>query len=197
MKETACMNIILASASPRRRKILSDMGYRFATVPSRIREESITGETPGDHVLRLSSIKAKTVAGEFPNDLVIGADTAVVLKGEILGKPLSEKEAVEMLGKLSGRTHTVYTGLALIHIDGNIKKSGYDKTEVTFNKLAEERIREYVKSGEPLDKAGSYGIQGIGSFLVKSYSGDLDTVIGFPSRLFEKMYEEASSCLSL
>jgi septum formation protein len=197
MKETACMNIILASASPRRRKILSDMGYRFATVPSRIKEESITGETPGDHVARLSSIKAKTVAGEFPNDLVIGADTAVILEGEILGKPLSEKEAVGMLGKLSGRTHTVYTGLALIHIDADIKIAGYDKTEVTFNDLAEERIREYVKSGEPLDKAGSYGIQGIGSFLVKSYSGELDTVIGFPSRLFKKMYEEVSSCLSL
>lgn len=197
MKDTVCMNIILASASPRRRKILSDMGHRFTAIPARIIEESIPGETPEDHVVRLSSIKAETVAADNPGDLVIGADTAVVLDGEILGKPFSENEAMEMLRKLSGRTHTVYTGLAFIHIDGNIKIAGYDKTEVTFNDLKDERIKEYVGSGEPLDKAGSYGIQGIGSFLVKEFSGELDTVIGFPSRLFAKMYEEVSACLSL
>lgn len=197
MKDTACMNIILASASPRRRKILSDLGFQFRIVPSNIEEEPVAGESPADHVMRLSSIKAEMVAADYPDDLVIGADTAVVLEGEILGKPLSESEAVEMLEKLSGRAHTVYTGLALIHGAENIKKADYDKTEVTFNDLPESRIREYVKSGEPLDKAGSYGIQGAGSFLVKAYSGELDTVIGFPSALFQKMYEEVSSCLSL
>jgi len=197
MKDTVCMKIILASASPRRRKILADLGYRFEVVPSHADEASLAGELPGDHVVRLSSIKAQTVARDYPGDLVIGADTAVVLENEILGKPESEEEAVSMLERLSGRTHTVFTGLALIHIEGNIKRSGYEKTEVTFNELNANRIREYVKSGEPLDKAGSYGIQGIGSFLVKDYSGELDTVIGFPSGLFKKMYEEVSSCLSL
>jgi len=197
MKDTACMKIVLASASPRRRKILADLGYRFEVVPSHAHEPSLAGESPGDHVVRLSSIKAQTVARGYPGDLVIGADTAVVLENEILGKPASEEEAVRMLERLSGRTHTVFTGLALIHIEGNIERSGYDKTEVTFNELKTNRIREYVKSGEPLDKAGSYGIQGIGSFLVKDYSGELDTVIGFPSGLFKKMYEEVSSCLSL
>lgn len=197
MKDTACMNIVLASSSPRRRKILTDLGYRFEIVPSHADEAILAGETPGDHVVRLSSIKAEMVAKDYPGDLVIGADTAVVLENEILGKPDSEEEAVRMLERLSGRTHAVYTGLALVHIEGNIKRSGYDKTEVTFNKLTTNRIREYVNSGEPLDKAGSYGIQGIGSFLVKEYSGELDTVIGFPSGLFKKMYEEVCSCLSL
>ena len=197
MKETVCMNIILASASPRRSKILSKLGYQFRTVPSRIEEESISGESPEDHVLRLSGIKAKTVAEDYPGDLVIGADTEVVLEGIILGKPGSEGEAIEMLKKLSGRTHTVYTGLTLIQAAGKISKSGYEKAEVTFNDLSEESIRNYVKSGEPLDKAGSYGIQGVGSFLVKSCAGELETVIGFPSRLFEQLYKEVSSCLSL
>jgi septum formation protein len=197
MKETVCMNIILASASPRRSRILSELGYQFRTVPSKIVEKSIPGESPEDHVLRLSGIKAKTVADDYPGDLVIGADTEVVLQGEILGKPDSEGEAIEMLKMLSGQTHSVYTGLTLIQADERISKSGYDKAEVTFNDLSEERIRDYVKSGEPLDKAGSYGIQGIGSFLVKNCAGELDTVIGFPSRLFKQLYKEVSSCLSL
>lgn len=190
------MKIILASGSPRRRKILSDMGYDFEIAVADIAENIVRDESPADHVKRLSGKKAEKVAIDYSDDIVIGADTAVVLDGEILGKPGSEKEAFEMLSGLSGKTHTVFTGLTVMIGSEKIKRSDYDRTEVTFNELSESRIREYVDSGEPLDKAGSYGIQGMGSFLVKSYSGEIDTVIGFPSKLFEKMYLEVRSCLS-
>ena len=196
MRETACMKIILASGSPRRREILSGLGYNFGIVAPEIDENIIPGEPPAEHVLRLSAIKAEEVARDYPDDLVIGADTAVVLQGEILGKPVSEDEAFEMLSKLSGRTHTVYTGLTLMIYNDHVKQSDYDRTEVTFNILRADDIRGYIKSREPLDKAGSYGIQGMGSFLVKKYDGELDTVIGFPSRLFLRMYEEVNSCLN-
>jgi len=196
LREAVCMKIILASGSPRRRKILSDMGYDFEITVADIVEDIIRDESPANHVLRLSEKKAEKVAVDYPDDMVIGADTAVVLDGEILGKPDSEKEAFEMLLKLSGKTHTVYTGLAVVVRSEKIRRSDYDRTEVTFNELSEGRIREYVNSGEPLDKAGSYGIQGMGSFLVKNYSGEIDTVIGFPSGLFKKMYMEVRSCLN-
>ncbi|UCE66893.1 MAG: septum formation protein Maf [Candidatus Zixiibacteriota bacterium] len=190
------MKIILASESPRRSKILSDMGYDFEIAIADVVEDIIGDESPSDHVIRLSSKKAERVAGDYPDDVVIGADTAVVLDGEILGKPGSEKEAFKMLSRLSGKTHTVFSGLTVMVGSEKLKRSDYDRTEVIFNDLSESRIREYVSSGEPLDKAGSYGIQGMGSFLVKSYCGEIDTVIGFPSKLFEKMYMEVRSCLN-
>lgn len=190
------MKIVLASRSPRRSKILSELGYEFTVAPAGIDESPKPRETPVDHVLRLASIKAEKGAENFPDDLVIGADTDVVLDGEIMGKPESENNAFDMLTRLSGRTHTVYTGLSLVILNSAIRLSDYDHTEVEFNDLSADQIHKYIKSGEPLDKAGSYGIQGMGSFLVKRYSGDLDTVIGFPSRLFNRMYEEALSCLS-
>jgi septum formation protein len=196
MKDTVCMKIILASGSPRRKKILSEMGYDFEIAASDIEENTIPGESPSDHVLRLSRQKAEMVALIYPDDLVIGADTAVVLDGEILGKPDSKDDAYQMLSRLSGKTHTVFTGLAIVNRNGNVKKSDYDRTDVTFNRLSEMRIREYIDSGEPLDKAGSYGIQGMGSFLVKEYVGEIDTVIGFPSKLFKKVYSEVLSCLN-
>lgn len=197
MKEAVCMKMVLASGSPRRRKILAEMGFDFGIAIADVVEDIIPGESPADHVIRLSGKKAETVAINYPDDLVVGADTAVVLDREILGKPESEKEAIEMLLKLSGKTHTVFTGITVMVMNEKIRRSGYDQTEVTFNELSEGQVSDYVSSGEPLDKAGSYGIQGMGSFLVKSYAGEIDTVIGFPSRLFEKMYTEVRSCLSL
>lgn len=190
------MKIVLASGSPRRSKILSEMGYNFVVVPSGVDESPKPGETPVDHVLRLAGIKAEEGARDFPDDLVIGADTDVVLDGEIMGKPMSETDAYEMLTRLSGRTHSVFTGLTIIISNYGIRLSEFDRTEVVFNELSSDQIGKYIESGEPLDKAGSYGIQGMGSFLVKSYSGELDTVIGFPSKLFKRMYEEALGCLN-
>ncbi len=197
MKTISAMKIVLASGSPRRQKLLSEMGYDFEIVTPVVHEENIPGESPEDHVKRLSRLKAESVANNHPDSLVVGADTIVVLEHRILGKPKSKLEAKSMLELLSGKTHIVFTGLSMIISTKDIAKSDYDSTRVTVNKLSPEQINHYVGSGEPLDKAGAYGIQGMGSFLVDSYEGELDTVIGFPSKLFKKMYEEVRSCPEL
>jgi septum formation protein len=186
--------IILASGSPRRKELLSKLGYQFDIVIPDLDETPFPGENPAEHVLRLSLAKAQMIAKDHPNDLIIGADTIVVLDNTILGKPASPIEAISMLKFLSGKSHIVYTGLSLVIRDEIIFISKYDATTVVFNNLDEKAIQEYVASGEPLDKAGAYGIQGMGSFLVNRYDGEFDTVIGFPTKLFKKMYEEVVSC---
>jgi septum formation protein len=186
--------IILASGSPRRKELLSSLGYDFDVIAPDLDETPLPGEKPSAHVLRLSLAKARAVAAAHPKDLVIGADTIVVLDDIILGKPASPAEAVSMLKMLSGKPHVVYTGLSLAILSDNIIKSDYDATKVVFNDLEERAIENYVASGEPLDKAGAYGIQGMGSFLVREYDGEFDTVIGFPTKLFRKMLEEVVSC---
>ena len=196
MRDTVCMKMILASRSPRRKKILTEMGYEFESIVADVDENIIQDESPEEHVMRLSAAKAEKVAIDYPDDLVIGADTAVVLDGVIMGKPESEDDAFEMLRKLSGKTHTVFTGITVMISNEDIKKTDHDRTNVIFNRLKDDEIREYVESGEPLDKAGSYGIQGMGSFLVKKYDGELDTVIGLPSKKLEKMREEVLTCLN-
>ena len=197
MNTITAMKIVLASGSPRREKLLSEMGYDFEIAAPAILEKDIPGEAPEDHVQRLSRLKAESVARQFPHSLVVGADTVVVLESRILGKPESKSEAKSMLELLSDKSHTVYTGLSMMVLTKDITTSDYDSTRVTFNKLSPEQIHRYVESGEPLDKAGAYGIQGMGSFLVDSYEGELDTVIGFPSKLFEKMYKEVLTCPEL
>lgn len=197
MKTIKTLKIVLASGSPRRRKLLSELGYDFKIVAPVTLEENIAGESPEDHVNRLSRRKAESVAQKHPDSLVIGADTIVVLEGRIFGKPRSKSDAKSMLELLSGKTHTVYTGFSLLVLANDIAKSDYDSTKVTFNKLSSEDIHRYVESGEPLDKAGAYGIQGMGCFLVDNYQGELDTVIGFPSKLFKTMYEGILSCPGL
>ncbi len=197
MKTETAMKIVLASGSPRRQKLLLKLGYDFEVVTPVVQEQNISGELPEDHVKRLSRLKAESVAREYPDSLVVGADTIVVSEGRILGKPKSKAEAKSMLKLLSDKTHIVFTGLSMIVMTKDIAKSDYDSTRVTFNKLSSEDIHRYVESGEPLDKAGAYGIQGMGSFLVDTYEGELDTVIGFPSKLFKKMYEEVRSCPEL
>jgi septum formation protein len=188
------LKMILASGSPRRREILAQMGYDFKTVSPDLDESLLDGESPDRHVMRLSSAKAKSVADKHPDDLVIGADTIVVLGNRILGKPSSPDEAIEMLHLLSGKAHVVYTGLSLIILSEKLERTGYDATKVIFNTLEDNSIRSYVESGEPLDKAGAYGIQGMGSFLVNHYEGEFDTVIGFPTKLFSNLFAEVTSC---
>ncbi len=197
MKTIKTLKIVLASGSPRRQKLLSEMGYDFEVVTPVIPEKNTPGEAPQDYVKRLSRLKAESVALKYPDSLIVGADTVVVLERRILGKPESKSEAKSMLELLSGKTHAVFTGLSLIVLEKDIATSDFDSTEVTFNKLSPEDINHYVESGEPLDKAGAYGIQGMGSFLVDNYDGELDTVIGFPSKLFETMYEGIISCPEL
>lgn len=188
------MKIILASRSPRRQELLSKLGYQFDIVAPEISEALIAGEGPAEHVLRLSLEKARAIGIHYPNDLVIGADTIVVAADSILGKPASSAEAITMLKLLSGKSHVVYTALTLMILKENITRSDFDSTRVVFNELSQESILEYVRSGEPLDKAGAYGIQGMGSFLVNHYEGEFDTVIGFPTKLFARLFEEVISC---
>ncbi len=172
------MELILASSSPRRREMLALMGYEFTVKPSQA-EENIGHCAPGEYVSRLARIKAAAVAEENPGCCVIGSDTIVYLDGEILGKPRDEADAYRILSTLSGRTHTVFTGVAIIANDK--EDVFYDKAEVTFKTLEADEIRDYIATGEPMDKAGAYGIQGPATVLVERIDGCYFTVIGLPN----------------
>jgi septum formation protein len=186
------MKLILASSSPRRRKILTDQGYKFEIVKPEVDESRLNGEPPDRYVQRVAKLKANAV--NSTDSVVIGADTVVVLNNEFLTKPDSPEHAKDILHKLSGQGHTVYTGLCLKCGICGSTKTDFDSTKVYFNVLTDKAILEYIESGEPLDKAGAYGIQGMGSFLVNRVEGSVDTVIGFPVELFRKMIEEHESC---
>lgn len=170
--------LILASSSPRRKELLDILQLPFHIVQSDVNEQVDSSLTPKEVVQELAYRKAKAVANQVGNVTVIGADTIVVCKGTILGKPKSSKEAISMLKMLSGNTHTVYTGVAIVKA---AKKSVfYEKTDVTFWELTSEEIEAYVNSGEPFDKAGGYGIQQLGATLVKRIHGDYFSVVGLP-----------------
>jgi septum formation protein len=179
--------LILASSSPRRKEILRKEGIEFEIkFPSDIVEDTSNSD-PVKHVLTLSRDKAESVSDQTEEGIVLGADTVVVLDGEILGKPQNSKEAFGMLKKLSGRMHKVYTGITLRNNYNGKTVSDYDCTEVKFNQLKDEKIAAYIDTGEPMDKAGAYGIQGMGSFLVESINGNLDNVIGLPTGKLKEM----------
>jgi septum formation protein len=171
--------LILASASPRRAELLGRLGLSFEVFPAHIREDWVAGETPEAHAERLSREKASVVAEAHPGALVVGGDTVVVLDGTILGKPVDADDAVAMLSSLAGRSHRVISGLAVAFPSGRIS-SGFMSTDVTFRDFDISFARSYVETGEPLDKAGAYGIQGLGSALVKEIRGDYHTVVGLP-----------------
>ncbi len=174
------MDIILASGSPRRKELLSAMGVRdFQIVIPDFDERSVGPFPPADLVRRLAVGKGRAAAAIVGEDtLVIAADTVVALDDEVLGKPRSEEEAKDMLRRLSGRTHRVFTGVTAMR-QGR-ESTHYVCTEVTFRALTEEEISNYVRTGEPMDKAGAYGIQGVGAQLVSSISGDYFNVMGLP-----------------
>lgn len=170
--------LILASKSPRRIELMTLAGFDFLSVPA-VKEEKITGGTsPSDAVLMLSRQKAEEIAEKYPYNTVIGADTVVALGNEIMGKPENEQDAFNMLKKLSGKTHTVLTGVCVISPDKQI--NFYKKTEVEFYPLGDDEIRQYIASGEPMDKAGAYGIQEKGAMFVKRINGDFYNVVGLP-----------------
>lgn len=170
--------IVLASNSPRRKELLELAGLAFVTVPSQV-EEHIDSKTPIPLVAQtLAEQKAREVAEKNPNNIVIGADTVVVLGNEILGKPKDADDAKAMLMALSGKTHDVYTGVALLLQDQTITFTS--KTEVTFLEMTEKEILDYIKTGEPMDKAGAYGIQGKGGLFVEKIYGDYFNVVGLP-----------------
>lgn len=191
------MGIILASASPRRRELLERIGLTdFVVHPAEIEEVIQPGLTPQEAVMSLSRQKAAAVAAEFPGELVIAADTVVVFDARILGKPHSEAEAKEMLTMLSGKIHHVCTGFTLQR-DGDVE-SGCEESEVCFRELSGEEIAAYVATGEPMDKAGAYGIQGYGALLVRGIRGDYFNVMGLPvCRLGVALKNYGVDCMSL
>ncbi|MBL7996362.1 septum formation inhibitor Maf [bacterium] len=171
--------IILASASPRRAQILSQIGFNFKAVPSSI-EETFTNHDPVQVARELAMNKAKEVAEIYPESIVIGADTIVFLNNQILGKPASEAEAIDMLRSLSGNTHVVYTAFAIIQKCVNKQIVDFETTEVTFRNISDEEIGVYVRSGSPMDKAGAYGIQDQSAVFVQKITGDFYNVVGLP-----------------
>ena len=185
-------NIILASASPRRRELLDMVGIPFSVCPSQ-GEEQIRGSSPKEVVEELCEQKAREVflktSGEV---LVIGADTVVAAEGNILGKPKNRKEAIQMLKKLQGASHEVYTGVTMLSRDenGEQQKTFHVMTAVEFYPMSEEEIESYVDTGEPMDKAGAYGIQGKAGIFVKEIRGDYNNVVGLPvARLYQELKE--------
>lgn len=184
--------MILASASPRRKELLEQAGVEFEIIPA-VGEEVITDCRPQQAVLGLSAQKAAEVAAKVQGDaIVLGADTVVAFGGRILGKPKDEADAKQMLSMLSGNTHSVYTGVSIV-----VKQSGesrpysfYEETEVTMYPLTEEQIISYIRSGEPMDKAGAYGIQGKGAVFIEKIQGDYNNVVGLPiARVFRTLEE--------
>lgn len=179
--------IILASQSPRRREILERLVPDFVVCPSDSDEE-IEPCPPFEYVVSLAERKAESVGQKYPLDTIIAADTIVCLDGDIMGKPKDRADAKLILKGLSGRMHTVYTGVAVIH-EGRLYKF-FEGTNVFFRSLTDGLIEEYIVSGEPMDKAGAYGIQGIGGRFVERIEGDFFNVMGLPLCALSKLFEE-------
>ena len=171
---------IMASASPRRSELFNQLGLKFEVVPSGIDEVAQAGETPAEHVRRLATAKAGELADRFPEAWVIGADTIVVINGDLLGKPADESEARAMLAKLSGRKHEVFTGIAVRRKLAEVNLSEVVASEVIFKDISEEEMDWYVKTNEPYDKAGGYAVQGRGAFFIREIHGSYTNVIGLP-----------------
>ncbi len=185
------MNIILASKSPRRRELLSEITENFEIITSDCDENLPEGIHPREGVEILAIRKGEAVAKEHPEALVISSDTLVELDGIPLGKPKDKEDAKRMLRALSGRAHNVHTGVA-VHLRGKVY-SGVDSSAVFFKELTDGEIGDYIATGEPMDKAGSYGIQGIGGRLVEKYEGDFDTIVGMSMRLTKELIKKAES----
>ena len=181
--------IVLASQSPRRAELIGRLGLEFDTIPADLDETPFAAEAPDAHAERLAREKALAVAASRPGSLVVGSDTIVVIDGDILGKPRDREHAVEMLLRLAGREHEVCTGIAVVH--GARVESGLERVRVRFRALDRQACEEYVATGEPMDKAGAYGIQGFGSAIVEGVDGDYFAVMGLPVvrmlALFERL----------
>ena len=184
------MKLILASASPRRAEILRGAGLQFTVLSSAVDETPIPGEPPQDLVRRLALAKAELVAARALGPAIVtAADTVVVLEGAILGKPRTSEDARQMLEKLSGRTHSVMTGVALIRLPDAERREFIETTQVHFASVSNEEIVKYLASGEPFDKAGAYAIQGLGGRFVPRIDGCYFNVVGLP---LARLYHEIS-----
>lgn len=179
--------IYLVSKSPRRRKLLKQINLPFKTFSVDINERVLNGEKPVKNVKRLAKEKLEAALTKVKNGIVITADTIVVLDNKIINKPIDKKDAINILNKLSGRFHTVYTGFSIFNSETKKQITDYEKTLVEFRKLSDDEIREYVKSGSPMDKAGAYGIQDdFGAVFIKKINGCYYNVVGLP---LQKVYQ--------
>ena len=189
-------SLILASSSPRRQELLREIGIPFQVHAANINEDQSAGEAPMEYALRLAREKAEAVAARYPQSYVLGADTIVVLKGEVLGKPINHADAARMLRLLSGRTHEVTTAVSLIApnlvvpnlvVPGTLAETRASTTKVYFREIAEAEIQQYVAGGEPMDKAGAYAIQGGASRWTDRIEGEFTNVVGLPLSLVTEM----------
>ncbi|MGN0452950.1 MAG: Maf family protein [Ruminococcus sp.] len=180
--------IVLASASPRRQELITLISHNVIAVPSGEEEIRPEGIEAGEVPRYFATLKAQSVASDFPDDVVVGCDTAVLLEGEILSKPESQEDAYKKLKALSGKTHHVITGCAII--SGGSEKSFSSVTEVEFYPLSDDEILKYIRTGECMDKAGAYAIQGKGALFVKAIKGDYFNVVGLPVAELSRMIRE-------
>lgn len=185
------MKLILASASPRRRELLASIGLEFEVLPSNVPEVHREGEAPEEYVARLSRDKAEALAKAHPERWVIAADTTVLLGDQLLEKPSDAADAARMLGAIAGRTHIVYTGVTLENTQRDYRETRVAESEVRMLPLSGEEIEWYVRTGEPLDKAGAYAVQGIGAMFIESIHGSYTNVVGLPLATLFQMLRRA------
>ena len=190
-KNSPLEKLILASRSPRRAEILRAAGWPFEAVAADVDESIVAGEDAISYVKRLALNKAKTVADNLSEGLVLGADTTVVVDGELLGQPLDDNDARRMLGQLSGKWHEVLTGVALIRVGAAPQTLiDHETTRVRFAEMSAPEIDRYVSTGEPRGKAGAYGIQGRAALFVEEIAGDYFNIVGLPVRLVYEMIQK-------
>jgi septum formation protein len=180
--------VILASQSPRRRELLTLVGIPHTVRPADIDERYLPGELPAAHAERLAREKAAVISRDEPEAVVIGSDTIVVVDGDVLGKPRDEQHAAQMLARLSGRSHVVMTAVAVMW--RGVELSAVEEVGVTFHPLDAEAVLDYIATGEPMDKAGAYGIQGYGATIVERVDGDYFAVMGLPLQRLVRLMGE-------
>jgi septum formation protein len=185
------VKFVLASASPRRRELLASIGLEFVVEPSNVVEVRQEGEAPEEYVARLSREKAHALAVLHPSEWIIAADTTVLLGDELLEKPIDHADAARMLGTIAGRTHTVYTGVTLVNLEKEHHDTRIAESEVRMLPLSDRDIEWYVRTGEPLDKAGAYAVQGIGAMFIDSIHGSYTNVVGLPLATLFQMLRRA------
>lgn len=185
-------HLILASGSPRRAGLLEAVGWGFSKRSADIDESEIEGESPEGYVCRLARSKAEKIASEYSDALVLGADTTVVLEGQIIGKPLDLEDAAKMLKRLSGKWHDVLTGTALVKVAAGEKEArvAYERTRVKFRELNDSEIGFLVRFGEPMDKAGAYAVQAQAALFIERIDGDYWNVTGLPVHLVYRLWQE-------
>ncbi|WP_309385812.1 Maf family protein [Cerasicoccus frondis] len=182
--------LVLASASPRRSYLLQELGVRFTVCPANVEEHEEPDSCPRETVLHNARIKAEQVARLQPDSLVLGSDTTVALDNEVLHKPPTLEDAFAMLAKLSGRIHTVYTGVCLRSLNGGVDEAHFVTSEVTFRPLSREDMERYFEIVNPLDKAGAYGIQEGRELIIESLNGSLNNVMGLPTEFLRERLEQ-------